>query len=87
MDKKEFPLVRAFSSSHPHIILSSSLVITDRWVSANSHFHRVEVGSSGSDGDVLGVNQPFDGKVHLEEKQSIMGWECKKGYKGFRVKR
>lgn len=78
MNKKEFPLARAFSSSHPHILLSSSLMITDHWVSANSHFHREEVGSSWSDGVALGVNQPSDGKVRLEEKQSIMGGQYKK---------
>lgn len=48
-------------------------MITDRWVSANSCFHREEVGSSWSGGVVLEAGLPSAGKAHLEEKQSIMG--------------
>lgn len=59
--------------SSPRHVLLSSLMITDHWVSANSYFHREEVGSSWSDGVVLEAGQPSAGKAHLEEKQSIMG--------------
>lgn len=48
-------------------------MITDHRVSANSYFHREEVGSSWSGGVASEAGLPSAGRAHLEEKQSIMG--------------
>jgi hypothetical protein len=57
-------------------------VITDHRVSANSYFHREEVGSSWSAEVALEAGLPSAGKAHLEEKQSIMGrcWTVTKAF-------